>query len=116
MPSTYVPARSVAAPAAGADRPATKRRLRELTLLFALAAPAALAQQAQPVTYDATWSRVNGGGGASAANNFAVVGTLDITGGTKATGGAFTLSSGLMSPAQVGSGTPGDMIFLSSFD
>jgi hypothetical protein len=115
MSSTYVPARAVAAPVA-AGRPGAKQRLRGLTLLVALVAPAALAQQAPAPTYDASWSKVNGGGGSSAANSYAAVGTVDITGGANAMGGAFTLSSGFMAPAQVSSGAPGDMIFVSGFD
>ena len=113
MPSTYVPARSVAVPAP-APRRRVNQRVRELAMLLALAAPTALAQQAAPAVYDANWSKVSGGSGSSSADKFAVVGMFDTTGGTSSAG-SFSASGGMMSAPAVGS-SPAETIFLNSFD
>jgi len=114
MPSTYVPARSVAAPAP-TQRRRTSHRVRELAMLVALVAPSALAQQAPPVSYDANWSKVGGGSGSSSANNYVVVGMVETSGGTSSAG-SFSLSGGMMSSPPPGVGSPNETIFLNGFD
>jgi len=111
--SIYVPARAVAAPAR-APRARVSRLVREVAMLLALAAPAALAQQAQPVNYDATWNQVPGGAGDSSADRFNVVGVVAIV-GPASSGGAFSANPGMMSSMLLSS-APNDAIFVSSFD
>ena len=113
MASTFVPARAVAQPAPR-RRARVSQRLRELSMLLALAAPAALAQQAAPVVYDVDLSNATPGAGDLAADKYAVNGGFTNVAGS-ATGGSFSLTSGIngMPPAQ-GSGS--DMIFGSGFD
>ena len=113
MPSTYVPARAVAQPVAR-PRARVSQRVRELAMLLALAAPAALAQQAAPPGYDASMSTVNGGVGEAKANNYVVVGAVGTAGGT-ASAGSFSLTSGGF-PSDPASNGPSDMIFGNNFD
>ena len=113
MPSTYVPARAVA-PASARRRVRVSERVRELAMLLALAAPTALAQQAAPAAYEADMSYSTAGTGASAADKYAVTGSVDNVSGT-ASGGSFALTSGTtgMAPAE---GSPSDLIFGNGFD
>ena len=113
MPSTYVPARSVAVQLPPPRR-SMSHRARELAMLVALVAPSALAQQAPPVSFDASWSKVSGGAGSSSANNYTVVGMIDTAMGTSSAG-SFSVSGGMMGSPSVGS-SPNDAIFLNGFD
>ena len=83
-------------------------------MLVALVAPTALAQQAQPVTYDAGWSKVSGGSGTSSANNYTVVGMIETSGSTSSSG-SFSVSGGMMASSSA-VGSPNDAIFRSAFD
>jgi hypothetical protein len=89
-------------------------RVRELAMLVALVAPSALAQQAPPVSFEASWSKVSGGAGSSSADRFSVVGMIDSASGTSSAG-SFSVSGGMMGSQPVGS-APNDAIFLNGFD
>ena len=112
MPSVYVPARAVA-PAPARSRGRVSERVRELAMLLALAAPAALAQQA-PTPFEVEMTDAVPGAGESAADKYAVSGSFGNVSGS-ATGGTFSLTSGIngMPPA---SGASANTIFLNSFD
>jgi hypothetical protein len=88
--------------------------VRELAMLLALVAPTALAQQAAPVTYDASWSKVSGGSGNSSATSTTSSAWSRLAAAPPAAAASrFRRHDGVTSAV---SRSPNDAIFLNGFD
>jgi hypothetical protein len=90
-------------------------RLRSMFAALALSAPAALAQQANG--FDASWSRVTGGGQTSSNGDFEVTGTVVPEADPNvAIAGDFSLQGGILDGMVQQVGNPSNDIFDSSYE